>query len=179
MKSGTYPNYINAMNALTQPPGRAKSNEQLMDRLPGLMATVRPNKARPAMPGRVDEFRPFYKWCFNHFKPEGQKNVPVDVAQVLFQTLLDADKYSPSWQPPAPTANGDYARGCTPGDFPHVNAFVEFLNGEPKPVQVITRDQYEQFYEFNSSVGWDLREHSEDSACWCPPPPQSPFVCSG
>lgn len=176
MKSGIYPNHTNAMTPLMQPPCRAKSNEQLMDRLPGLMATVRPNKARPAVPGRADEFRPFYKWCFNHFKPEGQKNVPVDVAQVLFQTLLDADKYSPSWQPPAPTANGDCARGCTSGDFPHVNAFVEFLNSEPKPVQVVTRDQYEQFYEFNSSVGWDLREHSEDSACWCPP---IAFVCCG
>ncbi|KAF8248239.1 hypothetical protein K440DRAFT_660931 [Wilcoxina mikolae CBS 423.85] len=137
----------------------ANSNEKLLSKLPELMDTVRP-KARPA-PNHI--FKAFYKWCFHHFRPESQKNIPVEFAQVLFQTLLDGEKYSPSWKP-GNKINGDLMTGRTFGDFPHVNAFVEYLNTEPKPASVITKDQYEQFYEFNASVSWELKEHSEDSA---------------
>jgi hypothetical protein len=124
------------------------------------MATIRP-KIKPVT---NHHFKTFYKWCFHHFRPESQKNLPVEFAQVLFQTLLDGEKYSPSWKPTTNTFSNS-SKGRTPGDFPHVNAFVEFLNSEPKPVAVITKDQYEQFYEFNASVSWELTEHSEDSAC--------------
>ncbi|KAF8537433.1 Cullin binding-domain-containing protein [Trichophaea hybrida] len=137
----------------------ANSNEKLLSKLPELMDTIRP-KASPA-PNHT--FKSFYKWCFHHFRPESQKNIPVEFAQVLFQTLLDGEKYTPSWKP-RNTINGDLLTGRTFGDFPHVNAFVEFLNSEPKPASVITKDQYEQFYEFNASVSWELKEHSEDSA---------------
>lgn len=136
-----------------------KSNNQLKVILPEDMASICPG----LKPSPNPNFKPFYKWCFAHFREDGCKNLNVDHAQVLFQTLLDADKYSPLWKPsssPTPTP-----KGRTPGDFPHVNAFIEYLQSEPRPVAVITKDQYEQFYEFNTNVSWELQEYSENSAC--------------
>lgn len=137
-------------------PTRVTSNAQLLQKLPNQLAAITPT-VKPTNPN----FRPFYRWCFAHFRDEGAKNVRVDYATLLIQTLLDPAKYDISWQAPESLP----PPGRTPGTLPHVNAFVEFLGQEPRPVQVITKDQFDQFYEFNLSVGWDLAEHSEESAC--------------
>jgi len=131
----------------------------LLTKLPTMMAAVCP----VANSDQNSEFRQFYKWCFQHFKVPGAKNLLVEVASVLLVTLLDAERYKPNWKP-----DGGNVRSCgvTPGDFPHLTAFVEFLNSEPKPVQVVTRDQYDQFYEFNLGVSWELDGYLEETSTW-------------
>ncbi|KAI5848280.1 Cullin binding-domain-containing protein [Tricharina praecox] len=135
---------------------KVKSNGQLLAQLPSLLDTVRPRVKPEPNPA----FKPFYKWCFEHFRPENAKNIDVEVAGELFKVLLDEKRYNLDWEPSEAVAAGM----PTPGEFPHVNAFVEFITTEPRPVAVITRDQYDQFYHFNMGVSWSLKEHSEESA---------------
>jgi hypothetical protein len=84
--------------------------------------------------------------------------MPVDFAEIILQTLLDPTRYDPTWvSEEEPTRNEQ---------FPHVDAFCEYITqSEPRPVHVINKDQFEQFYEFNLAVSWSAVEHSEDSAC--------------
>lgn len=139
---------------------RVKSNEQLLTQLPSLLNTVRPRVKPEPNPA----FKPFYKWCFEHLRPENAKNIDVEIAGELFKVLLDEERYNVDWEP------SETVSACThtSGEFPHVNAFVEFITTEPRPVAVITRDQFDQFYHFNMSVSWSLKEHSEESACEFP-----------
>jgi hypothetical protein len=70
------------------------------------MAAVRP----VAKPDQNSEFGQFYKWCFQHFKMPGGKNLLAEVASVLLTMLLDAEKYRPSWKPDEGNAR---SRGVT------------------------------------------------------------------
>ncbi|KAI5820948.1 Cullin binding-domain-containing protein [Pyronema omphalodes] len=130
-----------------------KSNSQLLTVLPTLLSEIRPCREPCPNPN----FKAFYKWCFQHFKPEGQKGMPVDFAEIILQTLLDPTRYHPDW------VLDDYPPKNE--EFPHVDAFCEYITqSEPRPVHVINKDQFEQFYEFNLAVSWSAVEHSEDSA---------------
>jgi hypothetical protein len=129
--------------------------------LPRSLAGVCPRKKPKTNP----EFMPFYRWCFNHFKESGAKNLPINVAVPLFQTLLDAERYSLSWKPYLASDVSRISESSSRrGEFPHVDVFVEFLDSNSARVAVITKDQYEQFYEFNQSVSWDLSEYSEETS---------------
>jgi hypothetical protein len=85
----------------------------------------------------------------------------VEIASEILKALLDPSRYSLKWKPS--TEDNNPPGGCSSGDFPHLHAFREYLKTEP--VKIITKDQWDQFYEFTASVSWDLKEHSEESAC--------------
>lgn len=135
------------------------SNESLLRKLPILL-----KEAIPSFTNRL--FDNFYKFCFTYFKPNDVKNLSWDVASELLTSLLDSARYSLRWCPPSEEAQ---KVGGTGGEFPHRKAFVEFLNQEPRPVQVITRDQYDQFVPFNRDVPWDLEGFKEEEST-CEPP---------
>ncbi|KAI5804995.1 Cullin binding-domain-containing protein [Geopyxis carbonaria] len=137
------------------------SNDKLKARLPVFLQNLCPKPVSDRAENPA--FLQFYKWCFSHFKASEQaKNIGVDVATVLFQTLFDNQKYRVDWDPSASCNNEDkHAPRLN-----HVDAFVKYLNGEQKPVAVITKDQYEQFYHFNKDVPWDLKGYSELTSTW-------------
>lgn len=131
------------------------SNEALLRKLPKILKETSPSFAN-------ETFDDFYKFCFNYFKPADAKNLEREVGAELYSGLLDPDRYSLTWIP----TQSDQEPGETKGDFPHRKAFVKFLNQEPYPVQVITRDQYEQFVPFNRDVPWNLEGFKEEeSSC--------------
>lgn len=105
-------------------------------------------------------FDKFYKFCFSYFKPTDVKNLTIEVASELLTSLLDPVRYSLQWIPPL--ENEVEEPGETKGDFPHRKAFVEFLG--QGTVQVITRDQYEQFVPFNRDVPWNLEGFKEEES---------------
>ncbi|KAL7274905.1 hypothetical protein RUND412_002156 [Rhizina undulata] len=138
-------------------------NEKLLYNLPGLLSTFSPSYEN-------HDFIEFYKFCFNYFKVKDMKNLPVDMASELFKSLLDIDRYHLTWKPSpegGPEGSIDpMEHGKTPGKFPHLRAFIEYLNQDPKPANVITMDQYMQFIPFNRDVSWDLKGYKEDESAW-------------
>lgn len=116
-------------------------------------------EAIPSFTNRL--FDNFYKFCFTYFKPMDVKNLSWDVASELLTSLLDPARYSLKW---CPSPEGGQGVVRTGGEFPHRKAFVEFLNQEPRPVQVITRDQYDQFVPFNRDVPWNLEGFKEEES---------------
>lgn len=152
------------------------TNEKLFAKLDkhDFMYSLRPRTGDDDGPDHP-EFFTFYKWCFNHFRVENAKNITADVATVLFETLLDPEKYRPSYEP---TEAAEVDGGCP--RLRHVGAFIEFLRNGPKPAAVVTRDQYEQFYHFNKQIPWNLEGYSEETST-CKqhlPPAFKPHCCS-
>lgn len=146
------PIYLETIKADSFP--SADSNEALVRKLPSMLKEVSPSHSNKT-------FDTFYKFCFNYFKPADVKNITMEVAQELFTSLLDVNRYSLSWTPSEENAN---ECGEKEGDFPHRKAFVDFLG--QSSLQVITRDQYEQFLPFNKHVPWDLVGfNEEESTC--------------
>ncbi|RPB14558.1 hypothetical protein P167DRAFT_572288 [Morchella conica CCBAS932] len=141
--------FLYGMNTLV-----ADSNEALVRKLPSMLKEVSPSHSNKT-------FDTFYKFCFNYFKPADVKNITMEVAQELFTSLLDVNRYSLSWTPSEENAN---ECGEKEGDFPHRKAFVDFLG--QSSLQVITRDQYEQFLPFNKHVPWDLVGFNEEESTW-------------
>lgn len=138
------------------------SNESLLRRLPTLL-----KETIPSFTNRL--FDNFYKFCFTYFKPNDVKNLSWDVASELLTSLLDSSRYSLMWCPPSEGVPEGAEEVGDKGEFPHRKAFVEFLNQEPRPVQVITRDQYDQFLPFNRDVPWNLEGFKEEEST-CKPP---------
>lgn len=130
------------------------SDDALLRKLPVLLKEATPSYTNQT-------FDNFYKFCFSYFKPTDVKNLAWDVASELLTSLLDPARYSLTWSPLPEEAQGV---GETKGDFPHRKAFVEFLSQEPSPVQVITRDQYDQFLPFNRDVPWNLEGFKEEES---------------
>lgn len=130
------------------------SNEALLRKLPMLL-----KEAIPSFTNHL--FDSFYKFCFTYFKPVDVKNLSWDVASELLTSLLDPARYSLKW---CPSTEGDQEVVGAGGGFPHRKAFVKFLNQEPRPVQVITKDQYDQFVPFNRDVPWNLEGFKEEES---------------
>jgi hypothetical protein len=85
------------------------------------------------------QFKALYRYTFNYGKNKDQKCMDVDVACALWSVL---------W--------GD--------SFVLVHHFIQFLQ-EAHPVRVINRDQWNNFYEFITTVSQDLSDHDETAAC--------------
>lgn len=85
------------------------------------------------------QFKVLYRYTFSYGKNKDQKCMDVDVACALWSVL---------W--------GD--------SFVLVHHFIQFLQ-ESHPVRVINRDQWNNFYEFITTVSQDLSDHDETAAC--------------
>jgi hypothetical protein len=75
----------------------------------------------------------------------------IEIASEILKVLLDPRRYLLKWKPSPPktTTLQVVVRRVT---SPHLHAFLEYLKTEP--VKIITKDQWDQFYEFNASVSW-------------------------
>lgn len=77
--------------------------------------------------------------------------------------VLDKGRYRVDYEP-VTRLSDDQGGRMMEGAFPHLHAFIEFLQTAAK-LKVINRDQWESFLAFNKSVGWGLEGYSEESAC--------------
>jgi len=84
------------------------------------------------------QFKDIYKYTFGFAKNKDQKSMDVATAVGMWQWVLG-------------------------NRFPHVETFIQFLE-ERKPVKVINKDQWMNFYEFCSTVSQDLSNYDEMAA---------------
>ncbi|CAO3618479.1 unnamed protein product [Cunninghamella echinulata] len=84
-------------------------------------------------------FKSIYRYTFNYGKNKDQKCMDVDVACALWSVLFE-------------------------NQFPILQQFIQFLQ-EKMPVRVINRDQWQNLYEFITTVSVDLSDYDE-AAAW-------------
>ncbi|CUS10117.1 unnamed protein product [Tuber aestivum] len=134
------------------------SNDSLRRKLPTLLRDVAPSS---------DRFQKFYWFCYEFFKAEDAKYLPLDMACAMFTVLLDERSYSTKWTPPAESNNTLKAKDPIIWEkFPHKHAFIEFLGSTPPPTKVITKDQYRQFIPFNEQVDIDFNGYAIETSVW-------------
>ncbi|PWW79990.1 hypothetical protein C7212DRAFT_307999 [Tuber magnatum] len=145
--------FIEGMKALD-----IDSNDALRRKLPSLLRDVAPGS---------DRFQKFYWFCYEFFKADDAKYLPLDMACAIFTALLDERSYNTKWTPPAePNNHLKVEESIIWERFPHKHAFIEFLSSTPPPTKVITKDQYRQFIPFNQQVDIDFNGYAIETSVW-------------
>jgi len=110
------------------------------DTIPKIAAYVKATKASVVDKGQSDQFRTFYRWVFDFNKETGdRKTIDKEAAVELWKQVLDPTK------------------------APHVHKFVAFVEKDAS-VKMVTKDLWDQFYEFGVDIKPDLSNWADDGA---------------
>jgi len=110
------------------------------DTLPKIAAYVKSTKAAVIDKGQSDQFRTFYRWVFDFNKETGErKTIDKDSAVELWRQIMDSSK------------------------SPHLHKFLEFVEKDGS-LKMVTKDLWDQFYEFGVDIKPDLSNWSDDGA---------------
>jgi len=110
------------------------------DTIPKIAAYVKATKAAIVDKGQSDQFRTFYRWVFDFNKETGdRKTIDKEAAVELWRQVLDPSKVA------------------------HVQKFVEFVEKDAS-VKMVTKDLWDQLYEFGVDIRPDLSNWADDRA---------------
>jgi len=110
------------------------------DTIPKIAAYVKATKGTIVDKGQSDQFRTFYRWVFDFNKETGErKTIDKEAAVELWRQVLDTTKVA------------------------HLHKFLEFVEKDAS-LKMVTKDLWDQFYEFGVDIRPDLSNWADDGA---------------
>lgn len=115
-------------------------SEASCDTIPKIAAYVKSIKGSVVDKGQNDQFRTFYRWVFDFNKETGErKTIDKESAIELWRQVLDPTK------------------------FAHLHKFLDFVEKDTS-LKTVTKDLWDQVYEFGVDIKPDLSNWSDDGA---------------
>ncbi|GAA5997032.1 hypothetical protein JCM5350_002712 [Sporobolomyces pararoseus] len=110
-------------------------------------------------------FKKVYNFSFDYAKQEGQKSMPFEIAQELWNLLIPLDPYSPSSSSSSTTTTTTTTNGGGGSGFDkeRLEWWIDFLENE-KGGKVVSKDTWCLFLEFTRTIDRDFKSYDEEAA---------------